>query len=162
MSETKRKARHSVPLAMNTSKEAKRTGAAILEVLAGVRTPQQAAEALAISLPRYYQLETRGLRGLLDACEARPRGRQVDPGRENATLTRENQRLKQEIGRQQALVRAAQRSVGLSPPQPPPPKTPGSKKRRRPARARALTLAAKLIQEATDTGATEVAPIITP
>lgn len=164
MSETtKRRARHSVPLAASQSKEAKRTGAAILEVLAGLRTPQQAAEALAISLPRYYQLETRALRGLLEACEIRPRGRQVDPGKEKATLEQENQRLKQEIGRQQALVRAAQRSVGLSPPPPPPPKPAGSKTRKRQAKVRALTLAAKLHQEvaATEAGTTEVVPAVT-
>jgi len=121
--------------------------AAILEVLAGLRTPQQAAEALAISLQRYYLLEARGLRGLLDACEPKPRGRQVDPGKEKAVLERENRRLKQEIGRQQTLVRAAQRAMGLESPKPPPPKPPGKGRRRKPA-VRALARAAKLTKEA--------------
>ena len=143
-----RRARHSVPVAPDSSKEAKRKAAAVLEVLAGLRTPQQAAEALAMSLPGYYLLESRGLRGLLEACEPKPRGRQVDPGKEKASLETENQRLKQEIGRQQTLVRAAQRAVGLSPPPPPPPKPAGGKGRRRKPAVRALTLAAKLKQEA--------------
>ena len=56
------------------SREAKRLAAAILEVLAGVRTPAEAAQALSIPLPRYYHLEVRALHGLLTGCEPRPRG----------------------------------------------------------------------------------------
>ena len=41
-----------VNLGQESSREAKRLAAAILEVLAGERTPAQAAQALAISLPR--------------------------------------------------------------------------------------------------------------
>jgi hypothetical protein len=154
-----RRTRNSVPVAAGQSKEAKKTAAAILEVLAGLRTPLQAAEALAISLPGYYQRETRGLRGLLDACEPKPRGRQVDPGKGMATLGLENQRLKQEIGRQQTLVRAAQRAVGLGVPPPPPPKPAGGKGRRRKPAVRALSLAAKLKKEAE---AAESIPTATP
>ena len=40
-------------LAQGRSPTARRQAAAILEVLAGARTPQQAAEALSVSLPRY-------------------------------------------------------------------------------------------------------------
>ena len=40
-----------VTLGQNSSRDAKRTAAAILEVLAGQRTPAQAAEALSVSLP---------------------------------------------------------------------------------------------------------------
>ena len=60
----------------------RRLAAVILDVLAGSRTPPQAAEALGVSLPRYYQLEARALGGLVAACESRPRGRQpeVDGG----------------------------------------------------------------------------------
>ena len=60
------------------SREAKRLAAVLLDVLAGARTPPQAAEVLGVSLPRYYQLEDRGLAGLVAACEARPRGRQAN------------------------------------------------------------------------------------
>ena len=41
-------------LGEGASAEAKRVAAAILEVLAGARTPTEAAQALGLSLPRYY------------------------------------------------------------------------------------------------------------
>ena len=50
-----------------TPSEAQRLAAAILEVLAGVRSPPAASELLGISLPRYYQLEARALEGLVAA-----------------------------------------------------------------------------------------------
>jgi hypothetical protein len=90
--------------------------AAILEVLAGVRRPSEAAVVLATSLPRYYQLEQRALAGLLAACEPVPRGRQQDASRRVTVLERENRRLKRECDRQQALVRATQRALGLATP----------------------------------------------
>ncbi|QVL31033.1 hypothetical protein KIH39_19585 [Telmatocola sphagniphila] len=52
--------------------QAKRLASVILEVLAGARTPTDAATAVGISLPNYYQVETRALQGLLKACEPRP------------------------------------------------------------------------------------------
>ena len=52
------------------SLEAKRLATAILEVLAGMRTPGQAAQALGMSVMRYYQVEARGVQGLVSACEA--------------------------------------------------------------------------------------------
>ena len=45
-----RRPRNTVPLASGSSREAKRLAAVILEVFAGVRTLQQAAEALEMSL----------------------------------------------------------------------------------------------------------------
>ncbi|HKB36160.1 MAG TPA: transposase family protein [Gemmataceae bacterium] len=133
-------------LGQDISKEAKRLAAVILEVLAGLRTPAQAAEALGLSLPRYHQLESRGLRGLLEACEPRPRGRQPDPTADVAALRRENERLQRELTRQQSLVRLSQRTVGLPPPAAPTAKKSGKKPRRR--MARALTVAARLREEA--------------
>ena len=56
------------------SAETKRLATAILEVLAGVRSPADAAKTLEISLPRYYLLEQRALAGLLAACEVRTKG----------------------------------------------------------------------------------------
>jgi hypothetical protein len=145
-----RRARNSVPLATGNSKEAKRLAAAILEVLAGARTPQQAAEALQLSLPRYYQIEARGQQALLSACEAKPKGRQPDPRREVAVLQGENERLRRELTRQQTLARLAQRSLGLAPPPPASPKTGGKKNRKRKPTVRALTLSARLREEAVE------------
>lgn len=98
------------------SERARRQAAAILEVLAGVRRPHDAAQVLEISLPRYYQLEQRALAGLVSACEPAPRGPRHDQSRQLARLEREKQRLQRECDRQQALVRVTQRSLGLMPP----------------------------------------------
>jgi hypothetical protein len=73
--------RNSVPLLPEGSKNAKRLGAVILEVSAGIRTPLQAAEALGLSLPRYYQIEANGLNGLVAACTPKPKGLQANPAR---------------------------------------------------------------------------------
>src|SRR5215468_2392546 len=66
-------------LGKDASRDAKRLAAAILEVLAGARTTTDAATALGVSLPRYYQVESRALVGLLAACEPRPKGRVRSP-----------------------------------------------------------------------------------
>jgi hypothetical protein len=122
--------------------EARRLAAAILEVLAGLQTPSEAAGALGISLPRYYQIEVRALDGLVAACESRRRGQQ--PGSELAQLRQECERLKRECARQQALVRVTRRTVGLAEgPPPPPPKSEGRRRRRRPT-VRALKVVAQL------------------
>lgn len=96
------------------SSEANRIAVAILEVLAGARSPAEAAAALKVSLPRYYLLETRALEGLVAACEPKPLGKQPSPETRIAALEKELQHARRECARQQALVRAAQRSVGLS------------------------------------------------
>jgi hypothetical protein len=129
-------------LGQDNSRDAKRVAAALLEVLAGARTPTQAATALGVSLPCYYHLEARGLRGLLEGCETRPKGRQRTAESELARLRKERERLERDLARQQALVRLAQRAVGLAPAPSPPAKAAG-KKRRRPA-ARALSVAERL------------------
>src|SRR5262245_6007099 len=133
-------------LTHDASRQAKQVAAAILEVLAGARTPLQAAEALTVSLPRYYQLESRALRAVVVACEARPKGRVRSPASELAQLKAQNEHLQREVSRQQALVRIAQRSVGLAPPAPSP-KTPGKRTRRRRPVARALSVANRLRQD---------------
>jgi hypothetical protein len=127
----------------DVSRQAKRLAAAILEVLAGVRTPTQAAEATGVSLPRYYQLEVQALAGLVRGCERQPKGRRREPPNGAAALAKENERLKRDLGRQQTLVRLAQRSVGLSPP---PPTAKGRRKRK--PTTRALVAAERLRAEA--------------
>lgn len=132
--------------------QAKRLAAAILEVLAGARTPTEAAATLELSVPRYYQLEAQALRGLLEACEPRPKGRVRTAKTEVQTLTKENQRLQRELTRHQALARAAQRAVGLSPP--PPTVAKNGKKPRKRRVARALSVAERLKQEVNPTSGT--------
>jgi hypothetical protein len=125
------------------SPEARKLAAAILEVLGGVRTTTGAAEVLACSLPRYYQLEARAVEGLLAACEPARRGRGRSPRQEEDALRKKCARLEREVGRQQALVRAAHRAVGL-PPTPVAAKPKAGKKRPRQPKARALVAAAIL------------------
>jgi hypothetical protein len=127
--------RHAGPGGMEFSKEASREARRVAAMVI------EAAQALEVSVPRYYQLETRALRGLLSACEPVPKGRLPNPAHELARLQRDKERLQREVLRQQALVRAAQRGVGLPAPLPPP-KKPGTKTRRR--LARALNVAARL------------------
>jgi len=97
-----------------TPSEAQRLAATILEVLAGVYTPTQAAEALSISLPRYYQLEARALEGLVAALAPRPMGKQ--PSLENRVklLEKELAAARRQCARQEALVRVTQRTLGLA------------------------------------------------
>ncbi|MBM4072479.1 MAG: transposase family protein [Planctomycetes bacterium] len=130
------------------SREAKRLAAAILEVLAGTQAPAEAARALGISVARYYQLELRGLSGLVTACEGRRRGRGPQPGNEVTVLRRECEQLRRECGRHQALVRAARRSVGLAVPTAA--EAAPKRIRRRPT-ARALKMAAQLRQQSART-----------
>lgn len=136
-------------LAATRSREAKQRAAAILEVLAGQRTPGQAAQALSLAVQRYYQLESRALEGLVAACEPVPRG----PGRRLdhavARLEKECQRLQRELARQQALVRLAQRNVGLAAPAPAATAKSHSQKRRRKPSVRALAVARRLATEST-------------
>lgn len=128
------------------SAQAKRLAAAILEVLAGSRTPTNAAQTLGTSLPRYYLLEQRALQGLLGACEPRPKGRVTTEASKLVALEKQVAHLQRECGRQQALVRAAQRAVGLAPPPPVKPAAPGAGKKGRKRRptARALKAAAAM------------------
>ena len=100
------------------SRDAQRVAAVILEVLAGVRTPTEAAAAVSLSLPRYYLWEQRALEGLVRACEPRPKGKAASVRHQIAALEKEVVRLRQDCSRQQALVRASHRTIGLAgPPQ---------------------------------------------
>jgi hypothetical protein len=108
---------------------------------------------LAVSAARYYLLEQRAMAGMVAACEPIPRGPQKSAERRVAALEREVSRLEREAARHQALARAAQRTLGLTPP--PAPSRPGDKaagkktdggksRRRRRASVRALRLAKEL------------------
>jgi hypothetical protein len=128
----------------DASREAKKMAAILLDVLAGSRTPTQAAETLGVSLPRYYQLESRGLDGLLMACEPRPRGRQTSSKAADEALRRDNERLRRELSRQQSLVRLTQRTLGVAPP---PPVKPTAKRKARKPTVRAMRRAEELRDE---------------
>jgi hypothetical protein len=147
------------------SHQARRTAAAILEVLAGMRTPSEAAQALSVSVPRYYALEQRAVASLVAGCEPHLRGPPKSPQQRIAELEREIQRLRQQCDRQRALARAVQRTVGLPMPAPsvatgkdkanrPSPSASGKKRRARRPAVRAL----KAAQTLRDTQPEEPAP----
>ena len=131
---------------------ANRIAIAVLEVLAGQRTPTDAAAALGVSVPRYYQLETRAVNGLVAACEPPPKGKQPSPQTKIAALERQLAAAQREVSRQQSLVRAAHRSLGLkAAPAPNKSGRSGKSKQKAPARARRPTAralrAARTLQE---------------
>jgi hypothetical protein len=146
------KPRHGTPKLRpeGLSREARQQAAAILEVLAGVRTPTEVAQQLAISLTRYYIIEGRALQGLVAACEPRPQGRVRSPASELAALRRECEQLRRQVARQLALLRVTQRSVGLAGAVPAAKADGASPKKKRPRKPKARALqAAAVLQEPT-------------
>jgi hypothetical protein len=122
----------------------RRRAAAVLEVLGGAKSPVEAAESLGIALPSYYLLEARALEGLVSACEPKPRGRSAGAeGKTFQSLKRENERLRQDLTRTQALTRAVQRAVGMQAKEEAAPATSSIRRRRR-ATSRALRAARAL------------------
>lgn len=117
--------------------DSRKIAAAILEVLAGVRTPSEICEALGIAMARYYQLESRALEGFVQACEPRPKGRQRGPESQVYLMEQELERTRRENNRLSALVRVARRAAGVNE-TPVRKQEPGRKRRKRKASPRAL------------------------
>jgi hypothetical protein len=93
----------------------------------------------------------RCLQGLITALEPRPKVRQPSPEGRIARLEKALGEARRESLRQQALVRAAQRSLGIKPPPPDEGKQVGKgaatgRRKRRPA-VRALKAARRLAQD---------------
>jgi len=132
------------PAATDQPREAKQRAAVILEVLAGVRSPTEAAQVLSLSVTHYYLLEEKALAAVVAACAPQAPGRKNDLARRCAQLEQDCQRWQRECARQQALVRAAQRGLGLT--APPPAATKEAERKRRKCRpvVRALKAAARL------------------
>jgi hypothetical protein len=128
---------------------ARRLAAVILEVLGGERTPGEAAQVLSTSVARYYALESRALDGLIKACQTPARGGAGSADKQIELLRRQIERLKLECARKQALLRAAQRAVGLTAAA-----ADEGKRKRRPA-VRALKAAA-VLRSQTSTPASSV------
>jgi hypothetical protein len=149
----KRKKRQANREVNGGSRVARQLSAVILEVLAGMRTPTDAAEAVGISVARYYLLETRALQGLVEACEPRKTGKRRSPEKTIAGLKTEIARLKREYERTQALLRLSHRTLGVSAPKAEKPKAGGKRKRRRKPKARALKAAAMLREGSTEENA---------
>lgn len=101
------------------TQEARRQAVAILEVLAGIRGAPDAARSLDLHLARYYQIETRAINALVDACEPRSIGRpaaQPDATPESPRESLKLRYLSRELLRYQSLVRVMAKGVGVAPP----------------------------------------------
>ena len=123
------------------SRDARKSAMAILEALAGQKTPQEAAESIGVSVTYYYTLEQKALEGLVKACEPKPRGRTWTVEKELEQVRVENAHLRRELKRAQALTRAAQRAIELAPTPAPRAKQKAAKskgKRKKKATVRAL------------------------
>ena len=114
------------------SELARRYTAGIIPVLTGARTTADAWEMMGVSLPRYYQLETQGILGMVAGLEPKAKGRQRTAAHKE--LTKENARLTREVSRLQSQVRMSRHALGI--PEPKPKKAKGSKPTRRPKRGR--------------------------
>jgi hypothetical protein len=105
-----------------------------------------------MSLPNFYIVERKALQGLVKACEPQPKGPPAPgPERKLEAVESELARCRRECQRQEALVRATQRAVGLpaAPSQPTSKEKAGDKKgvrRRRKPVIRALRAARTLRQ----------------
>jgi hypothetical protein len=114
--------------AVSGSREARRAAAVVLEVLAGLRKPMEAAKDLGITVTHYYVVETRGLQGLVTALEPVPRGKKPDLKKVLERASREKRRLEAELSRSRTLLRMAQRAIGIPAASPlPRPRKPGQK-----------------------------------
>lgn len=131
--QTVRSSRHG-PKLESGGQGARRNAALILEVLAGQLHPSEAAQVLGVGLPRYYQLEKRGLEGLIAACEPVARG--PGPEKKIESLQKRIRQLERDVARYQALARTSQKVLGVPPVKP----VKGGRKRRTPA-TRALKIA---------------------
>jgi hypothetical protein len=89
-------------------------------VLSGESVTAEACEMMGVSLPRYYQLETQALVGMVAALEPKAKGRQRTVETELKELRKENTRLTREVSRLQSLARMSRRALGIT--------EPGSKK----------------------------------
>ena len=98
------------------SPEAKRLACLVLEVLSGLRSPASASGVAGIAPQRYYALETRALQAIVLALEPRPKGPRHRPETERDRVLKRCERLERELRRAHALLRTAQRAIGLGPP----------------------------------------------
>jgi hypothetical protein len=95
--------------------EVRRKAACVLEVLAGLRTPEEAAEALGTSLQTYYNLETRALRGLVLGCSPESPGRKAALEKQVRDANDRCDQLEREVKRYRALLRSTQRAAEMLP-----------------------------------------------
>lgn len=132
------------------SKEARRNVALLLEALCGMRSTTEAAEAMGVSMQRYYVLERRAVQGMVTALEPRRQGRQVTLEAQVTKLEGEIERLSGELMRYQTLHRASQRVIGVPREEPSPASS--TRRKRKTTRARRKSRAEKLVPRVSPAG----------
>jgi hypothetical protein len=93
--------------------ETRRHAACVLEVLAGLRTPEEAACVLGISMPTYYNLEARALRGLLHGCHTESPGRKLALEKRLKDAQARVVELERQLQRYRAVLRNARRAAEI-------------------------------------------------
>ena len=130
----------------DTTGDAKRNAALVLEVLAGSLKPVDAAEAMGICANAYYKYEERALMGLVEACEPKAGGRSRPVEKEIEELQKKCRQLESDCVRYQTLARASQKAFGMNIKNRPKPGEKGKKHAKRPV-VRALVAAKALKAE---------------
>jgi len=82
----------------NEKDRARQRAEVILQVRAGRMTAKEAAAALGVSRKTYYEWEERGLQGMMEALENRPKGRPTkEKDREKEDLMAQLKELEQQL-----------------------------------------------------------------
>ena len=142
-------ARNSVPSAPDVGKEAKRLAAVILEVLAGLRTPPQAAQVVEFVAAALLPVgDARACAACSRPCRPKPKGRQPNPSGGLDAFAAGKRAV---TARSVAAASAGARDAAEHRLEPPPRRRRrhrGRRWRKRKPSVRALSLAARLRQEA--------------
>lgn len=111
----KRRSPKDGPAVKGGSTVARRTAALILEVWAGELHPSEAAAALEIGMPRYYQIEKKAFSGVISSCEpAEHKGRQKSEEKVIDELRTQIKILERDLRSAQALARFSNKAEGIA------------------------------------------------
>ena len=91
----------------------RREAACVLEVLAGLRTPEEAAKVIGVSVPTYYNLEARALKGLLHGCRTESPGRRLALEKGGAESEQRCEELERQLQRYRSVLRNARRAAQI-------------------------------------------------
>ena len=98
----------------NEKNLARQRAEVILQVRAGRMTATEAAQALGVSRKTYYEWEQRGLQGMMEALENRPKGRPAKKkDREREELSAQLRELEQQLSLSEHLGELRSMMEGL-------------------------------------------------
>lgn len=91
----------------------RREAACVLEVLAGLRSPEEAAKVIGVSVPTYYNLEAKALKGLLHGCRTESPGRRMALEKRVAEAEQRAAELERQLRRYRSVLRNARRAAQI-------------------------------------------------